>query len=343
MTDTEIKARGYEPIRDEKQMYFLEDGKYELLRRNGITEVATKTCDQWVAEDGWTYRSVGLKARYVGFRRVPELVANPFTQNETRCSQCGKMGVVIFTIGRDENFCSMDCVDKWDAKQSAFEVPRGFEKKTEFCGAGISGLIQDASEFLGLDLVVSETARHIEKCHAEIDRLATENRTLNIALEEANLSYIEVKRATVPVVDDGFEKKTEFDGWSLETLSEKLVKPVSLMASHIRDCHVHIDKQAAELTALKAGREWVAIESAEQLDAATPGIYQGVHRDGNKRLSAFVKDVDGFRISPHYILETYSHFRLLAPSDFTPPQRKVKIESGEYTREEVLKMLEGNE
>jgi len=111
----------------------------------------------------------------------------------------------------------------------------------------------------------------------------------------------------VPVAD-GFEKKTEFNGICVKTFKQRGASSQALMAQHIEECHAHIDKQAAEiaeltaenreqwersiaqgaeeyrlkdeiarlkseLAQLQSSREWVAIESAEQLDALESGVY----------------------------------------------------------------------
>lgn len=162
---------------------------------------------------------------------------------------------------------------------------------------------------------------------------------------------------TAPVAESGFEKKTEFCGVSLKWLTEhepKRIEGLSGKPLIIRDlaeevlrAYTEINKQVGELAQLKAAREWVAIESAEQLEALPNGHYELAYSD-RKDLSLFAKHNLAWFIagnekkqySSEHLPVLYSHFRLITRAeDFTPPEREYNIGGLKYSRAELAQIL----
>jgi hypothetical protein len=160
---------------------------------------------------------------------------------------------------------------------------------------------------------------------------------------------------TAPVAESGFEKKTEFCGFNLESLAtNKRGLTATPMAQHILEAYDYIDKQAAELAQLKAAREWqpVTVETLEKLPTCLCEFKKRgseiVYGGGRAYLGKYGffyflygdKRHSGVQFEAEAIDAMFSHFRLITRAeDFTPPERRILIGDAEFSRSSLEKAL----
>lgn len=113
--------------------------------------------------------------------------------------------------------------------------------------------------------------------------------------------------------------------------------------AYAQSLELALSSSAKELSQLKAAREWQPV-TVEALEAAPDGTYEFIYPcKAGRKLRSGLKSCGGWAftgVSRAAMSEIYSHFRLITRAeDFTPPERLIKIEGGEYTVEQLQELI----